>query len=210
MAIVNSQLNTKVKTGVVRFSYVHVFEPTAFDESQEPKYSVMLLIDKKDKETTDAINTAYKNAVAQGVSRFGEGFKKRVNDLLCKPGDTKGLIRDGDTDPRYEDDPETYGGKYVLNCKCKSAPGVIAIETGMQRLTLENGGPESFYSGCYGKATFNLYPFSKAGNIGVAVGLNNLLKTRDGENLGGKVSAESDLGAELSDSSNYDEDGLIG
>ena len=46
----NGQLNTKVKTGEVRFSYCHLFEPHAFDEIQEPKYSVMLLIDKNDKE----------------------------------------------------------------------------------------------------------------------------------------------------------------
>ena len=210
MANVNGQLNTKVKTGVVRFSYVHVFEPTAFDDSQEPKYSVMLIIDKSDRETINAINTAYKNAVAQGVSKFGESFKKRVNDLLCKPGDKTGIVRDGDTDPRYEEAPETYGGKYIVNCKCKTAPGVLAVETGKKRLTAEEGA-EIFYSGCYGKATFNLYPFSRSGNVGIAVGLNNVLKTMDGDNLGGKASAESDFGDELSDMSNYeDENGLLG
>lgn len=195
----NGQLSTKVKTGEVRFSYCHLFEPHSFDETQEAKYSVMLLIDKNDKATIAAINTAYKNAKQNGINKFGQKFGQLVNDLLCKPGDKNGLVRDGDTDPRYADDKETYAGMYILNCKCATAPGVYAKERGTQKLTQAD--EEIVYSGCYGKATFNLYPYSKAGNTGIGVGLNNVLKTRDGENLGGRVSGEVDFADEFNDDS---------
>ena len=38
-----------------------------------------------------------------------------------------------------------------------------------------------------------LYAFNSNGNRGIACGLNNLQKIRDGEPLGGKVSAEDDF-----------------
>lgn len=195
----NGQLSTKVKTGEVRFSFCHLFEPHAFEETQEAKYSLMLLIDKNDKETVGAINTAYKNAKQNGINTYGQKFSQLVNDLLCKPGDKSGLVRDGDTDPRYSDSPETYAGKYILNCKCKTAPGVYAKERGTQKLTMVD--QEIIYSGCFGIVTFNLYPYQKAGNTGIGVGLNNVLKTRDGDNLGGRVSGEVDFADEFNDTS---------
>lgn len=208
----NGQLSTKVKTGEVRLSYCHLFEPHAVQEGQEPKYSVMLLIDKEDKATISMINAAYKNAKQNGINKYGAKFATLVNDLLCKPGDKTGLVRDGDTDPRYTDQPETYAGKYILNCKCKTAPGVYAKEKGTQKLGIED--QELVYSGCFGKVTFNLFPYSAAGNTGIGVGLNNVLKTRDGDNLGGRVSGEVDFADEFNDTSSYpgfsEDDELLG
>ena len=49
------------------------------------------------------------------------------------------------------------------------------------------------YSGVYGRASINLYAFNSTGNKGIACGLNNLQKIRDGEPLGGKSRAEDDF-----------------
>ena len=49
------------------------------------------------------------------------------------------------------------------------------------------------YSGVYGRASINFYAFNSNGNKGIACGLNNLQKIRDGEPLGGKSSAASDF-----------------
>lgn len=43
---------------------------------------------------------------------------------------------------------------------------------------------EEFYSGCYGYVSINFYPFNAKGNVGVAAGLNNVMKVKDGESLG--------------------------
>ena len=49
------------------------------------------------------------------------------------------------------------------------------------------------YSGVYGRASISFYAFNSNGNRGIACGLNNLQKIRDGEPLGGRASAESDF-----------------
>ena len=43
------------------------------------------------------------------------------------------------------------------------------------------------------RASITFYVFNSSGNKGIACGLNNLQKIRDGEPLGGKASAESDF-----------------
>lgn len=190
----NGQVSTKVKTGVVRFSYACLFAPKAFDEGQTPKYSVSLLIDKNDKATLTAIKQAYENAKQVGVQKYGARFSNLVNDLACKPNDKLGLMRDGDADPRYNEDDANHG-MYILNAKCLTAPGVYALETGSTQLTIAQ--EDIVYSGCYGKASINFFPFQKAGNTGIGVGLNNVLKTLDGDNLGGRVSGAVDFADEL-------------
>jgi hypothetical protein len=41
--------------------------------------------------------------------------------------------------------------------------------------------------------TVNLFPYSASGNNGVGVGLNNVIKLRDGEKLSGGRSADADF-----------------
>lgn len=55
------------------------------------------------------------------------------------------------------------------------------------------------YSGVYGRASISFYAFNSSGNKGIACGLNNLQKIRDGEPLGGKASAESDFATDDDD-----------
>lgn len=45
----------------------------------------------------------------------------------------------------------------------------------------------------YGRASINFYAFNSNGNKGIACGLNNLQKMKDGEALGGKSRAEDDF-----------------
>jgi hypothetical protein len=49
------------------------------------------------------------------------------------------------------------------------------------------------YSGCYGRVSLSFYAFNTNGNRGIACGLNNLQKLRDGEPLGGQMSAETEF-----------------
>ena len=51
------------------------------------------------------------------------------------------------------------------------------------------------YSGCYGRISVNFYGFNSNGNRGIAAGLGNIQKLRDGESLGGRTSAEDDFDA---------------
>ena len=74
-----------------------------------------------------------------------------------------------------------------------SAPGIVDAN---RQPIIERS---EMYSGIYGRASINFYAFNVNGNRGIACGLNNLQKLRDGEPLGGKASAESDFATEEDD-----------
>lgn len=167
---------TKVITGKVRFSYAHVFEPKAIEEGQTPKYSVSILIPKSDKKTLDKIEKAIEAAKQAGKAKFGEKIPARL----------KMPLRDGDEE---RPDDENYADCYFVNANSTNKPGIV--DENRQEIIDR----DEFYSGCYGKASINFYAFNAAGNKGVAAGLNNLMKTDDGERLGGGSTAEEDFGS---------------
>jgi len=172
----NELKQTKVVTGVVRFSYLHVWEPSAVDEGQDPKYSASLIIPKSDKKTLKAIKEAIENAKVQGKSnKFGGKI----------PANLKTPLRDGDED---RPDDEAYENSYFVNANSKTKPGIVDKDCNK---ILDQ---DEVYSGCYGRASITFYPFNTSGNKGIACGLNHLQKLKDGEPLGGRSTAENDFG----------------
>lgn len=170
--------NTKVIAGPVRFSYAHVWEPSAIEEGQEKKYSVSLIISKENKKLIAEINKAIEAAKQQGkTSKFGGKI----------PAKLKNPLRDGD-DERPDD--ENYANAFFINANCKTKPGIVDKD----RNPIMS--QDEFYSGCYGYASVTFYPFNTSGNMGIACGLNHLMKTKDGEPLGGRSSVDADF-AEL-------------
>lgn len=172
--------STKVITGKARFSYANVFEPRAISEDQKAKYSVSIIIPKKDKKTIAKIEAAIAAAAEDGKAKFGGKVPKKYKQPL----------RDGDED---REDDDAYENSVFINANSLNRPGLVD----------ENLDPimdkEDFYSGCYGRASVNFYAYNVSGNIGIACGLNNLQKLEDGERLGGAAaSAEDDFGDDLS------------
>ena len=93
-------------------------------------------------------------------------------------------LRDGDLE---RPDDEAYKNAYFINANSATAPGIVDAD---RQPILERS---EVYSGVYGRASINLYAFNSNGNKGIACGLNNLQKIRDGEPLGGKSRAEDDF-----------------
>ena len=164
--------STEIVTGEIRLSYAHLFTPTLPANAapgQQAKYSVCLLIDKKDEKTLKLIREAVQHALTAGVStKFGGKTPKKWHDPL----------RDGDAEKDLDRNPE-YAGCYFINCSSQRKPGLV------DRRGVEILDPDELKSGDYAKADINFYPYSNTGNAGVACGINNVLKTRDGEALGG-------------------------
>lgn len=179
-------MSTKVVTGTVRFSYLNVFKPKAINEGQDPKYSVCLLIPKKDKKTLDKIKKAIEAEKKAGAA---EKWKGKV------PANLKTPLRDGDVE-RADEHPE-YAGMYFINANSAKKP-VLLDESKDEVLD-----QTELYSGCWGRANVNFYCFDVNGNRGIAVGLNALQKKRDDEPLGGMITAES-AAADFDD--DYDDD----
>ena len=178
-----TSMSTKVITGKVRFSYVNIFKSRAFQAGQDAKFSVCLLIPKEDKKTIKAIRAAVDEAIQDGISSKWNGKK---------PANLKLPLRDGDAE-RADEAPE-YEGMYFLNCNSSQKPGIVDKDLN------EILDPDEVYSGCWGRASINFYPFNSNGNKGVGVGLNNIQKLKDGDRLGAaRASAEDDFSDDFED-----------
>lgn len=168
---------TKVVTGLVRLSYVQIFSKRSFTEGTDAKYSLCVLVPKKDTKTLKKIQAAMKSAAEEGISTKFNGKK---------PSNLHLPLRDGDEE-RADEAPE-YKGMYFFNCKSDRKPGIVDKDCN------EILDPDEVYSGCWGRVSVNFYPYSVNGNKGVAVGLNNVQKLKDDQRLGGAAaSAEDDF-----------------
>ena len=173
---------TKVITGVnTRWSYANVWEPKAM-EGGKPKFSVSLIIPKSDTVTVGKIKAAIEEAYRDGQSKL-KGNAKTVPALST----LRTPLRDGDLE--RPDDP-AYANAYFVNANSTTAPGVVDANRN------EILDKSEVYSGCYGRASISFYASNANGNKGIACGLNNLQKIKDGEPLGGRASAESDFATE--------------
>lgn len=171
----NNSIKTKVITGVnTRLSYFHGWEPVSVNGGAE-KYSVSVLIPKNDKETINAINAAIDAAIEEGISKFGG---KKPNKAAIKLP-----LRDGDT----ERDDEAYKGHFFINANSNTPPQIVDRSV---KPILDRG---EVYSGCFARVSLNFFAFNSNGSKGVACGLGNIQKVRDGEPLGGKSKAEDDF-----------------
>jgi hypothetical protein len=170
---------TKIITGKdTRWSYANVWEPKSINGST-PKYSVSLIIPKSDKVTIEKIKKAIEAAYREGEAKL-KGNSKTLPPLSA----IKTPLRDGDLE--RPDDP-TYANSYFINANSATAPGIVDIDLNPILNRSE------VYSGVYGRASVSFYAFNSNGNRGIACGLGNLQKIRDGEPLGSKASAEDDF-----------------
>lgn len=129
--------------------------------------------------TVKKIKAAIEAAYHEGEAKL-KGNSKSVPALSL----IKTPLRDGDTE--RPDDPN-YAGSYFVNANSATAPGIVDADC--QPILTRS----EVYSGVYGRASISFYAFNSNGNRGIACGLNNLQKLRDGEPLGGRASAESDF-----------------
>ncbi len=169
-----SNNKTKVVTGTVRLSYANVWEPKSINGGAE-KYSVSLIIPKSDKKTIAAINAAIDAAIEEGLAKFGG---KKPNKAAIKLP-----LRDGDT----ERDDEAYANSYFVNANSPTPPQIVDqnVNPIMNR--------SEIYSGVYARVSISFFAFNSNGNKGVACGLGNIQKVRDGQPLGTRSTAEDDF-----------------
>lgn len=152
------------------------------------KFELTLLIDKDD----PGLKTMKQRAQA--------AIAKKWPDPAKRPKGLRSPFRDGDVDK--PSNPE-YEGKTFIAFRTEKKPGVVnaANEDIIDQ--------SEFYAGCFARVTFNAYAYDTMGNKGVAFGLNNVQKVKDGEALGGNRRAARDEfePIESDDPGNYDDDG---
>lgn len=173
---------TKVITGPsTRWSYVNAWEAKSINGGA-PKFSVSLIIPKSDTKTIEKVKAAIQAAYEEGQSKLkGNGKSVPALSVLKTP------LRDGDVE---RPDDEAYANAYFINANSATAPGIVDAD---RNPIIDRS---EVYSGVYGRASINFYAFNSNGNKGIACGLNNLQKIKDGEPLGGKSRAEDDFATE--------------
>ena len=176
----NNNVSTKVITGVVRLSYANVWEPKSINGSAE-KFSVSIIIPKSDTKTINEINDAVDLAIKESAGKFGGKIPNKASLKLP--------LRDGDA----ERDDEAYKGAYFVNANSKTPPQIVDKDLNPILDKTE------VYSGCYARVSLTFYAFNSNGNKGIACGLGNIQKIRDGESLGGRSSAEDDFTSAAAD-----------
>lgn len=163
--------NTNVILTNVRLSFLRVFQP-----NKDGKYTATVLIPKADKRNYEAACNAAEAAKAAGAAKFGAAWPKRP----------KVTLYDGDdVQPSGKEWGPECAGHWVLRTSSKNQPEVV------DRRCQPILNASEVYSGMYANIDLNFFPYSGDSSAGVACGLNNIQKVRDGEPLSGRASAKS-------------------
>lgn len=170
---------TKCLTGEVRISFEHLSRPYS-NNGGEPKYSCTVLVPKTDTATYNDLKNALNAAYEVGVNDKWKGSRPQLRYPVIYDGDG---VR-----PSGEAFGEECKGHWVLTASSKQQPQVVHQSNIRVQLA-----ETDIYSGMYARVTVNFFPYENSGNRGVGCGLGNVLKTRDGEPLSGRASAESDF-----------------
>lgn len=172
----------QVVTPEFRAAFAEVFQPKAFGEGK-PKYSVVMLFDKK----TDL--TALKKAAFYVASaEYGPDKKKWPKNFRMP-------FRDGDE----KQDLAGYKGKIFITASSMERPGIV--DKDKQQIHESDG---TFYSGCFARAQINAFTYDAKGNKGVSFGLQNLQKVKDGDRFSGRQNPE-DVFETIEDGSDAEE-----
>lgn len=160
----------KCLTPKFRVSFPAVFKAKAFKE-QEPKYSVVMLFDKK--ADLKELKRAANNAI---IEKFGP-------DKTRWPAKLRSPFRDGNE----KQDLQGYANTIFVTASSKQQPGVINQRK--EDILSE----QEFYAGCYARATLIAFYYDQSGNKGVSFSLQNLQKMADGEKFSGRRDAAEEF-----------------
>lgn len=167
---------TNVTTGEVRFSYVHLFKPYAAMQGQEEKYSCTILVPKTDTDTMNRINAAIEAAKQRGIS---EKWNGQCPPMVPTP------VHDGDG--VRPSDGMAFGpeckGHWVFTASAKEDYPPEVVDSNRNPIMNQS----EVYSGMYGMVNVTFFPYSFGGKKGIGCGLGPVMKTRDGEALGGSA-----------------------
>ncbi len=169
----------QMTTGEVRLSYAHLYELYS-NNGGEPKYSVTVLMPKTDVQSKARLDAAFEVAKQKGIA-------EKWNGVL--PPVIASAIYDGDG-VRPNGDPfgQECKGCWVFTASSKNP--VQLVDAGMNPIVQKG----ELYSGCYARVCISLFPYHSNGKRGIGIGLEAVQKLRDGDPLGGGVSAADAFG----------------
>lgn len=174
MAITRPKHPTTIVTGPMLIVFCNLDKAKQGPRGGEPLYSVCGITPKSDKETKKKFDTAIQAACELGKPLWGGVIPKNL-DLPLRDGDLKG--------EKYLE----FKNSFFFNAKSRYKPGLVDAD-GIEILD-----SSQVYSGCIARLSINLYPYNAVGNVGIGIGLNNLMKISDGKRLSGRGNPADDF-----------------
>jgi hypothetical protein len=188
----------KLTTPVFRGAFTQgVFEKREGKDGGKPKYSLTAIWTPNDFSAKDkALWSAIK---AQMDAECMRVFKMSWAD--CKrPVDDGGIegFKSGIRNGKSKADLDGFGeGTFFATLSSQYAPGVVDVNK--DTISKEEDNTDEVYAGAYYRATVGVYAYSNK-RKGVAIGLNNLQKIKDGERLDGRGNVGDDFDEEVDSS----------
>ncbi len=175
-----------------RLSYPALFEPKAY-EDQEEKYSCAALFPKTTNLGKPAEGQAY------SLKRIVKNAKIEMwgPDETKWPKNIRSPFKDGDE--KTGDSADDYAGMIYCTMSNKKPPGLVD----QRRRKIED--EAMLYPGCWVRAEVIAFAYSKSGNKGVSLSLQNIQKVRDDESFSGKRNA-ADVFSDVEGEDGGDED----
>ena len=140
------------------------------DDTSEPRYQILIPIDKKDKFWKKAEKMVEKAA------------KEKWGKI---PPKFKSPIKNGDEEA--DEYPDLAGTKFI-NATNSRRPGVVDVD--MEKIV----DPDELYSGAWYRASLRCYAWEHpTGGKGASFSLDNAMKIKDDERFDGATTAEQDF-----------------
>lgn len=180
----------KLQTPPAILSFPHLADPQPVrpGDKGEPKFKGSFIFTKE----TDI--TALKDAALAAVKeRWGDKGEKMI-----KAGQLKWPFRDKPEDIELKGYPE---GSTFFNATSTSQPGMVypwpATGSNKPAQVAQEDIKKVFYPGAIVRASVTAFVFDRPDSKGVAFGLNNLQKLKDGPRMDGRRAAEDEFEADL-------------
>lgn len=187
----------KLTTPVFRVGFPNLFEPTSYKDNPKKTYNLIAIFTPakytgKDKERWNALK-ALIDAECKRV------FKKTWAEC-CKSEEEGGIdnfkrgLRNGKNKKQ-----EGFGeGTWFATLATKFLPGVVGptqADGSKPVISVEEGNTDEIYAGIYGRASVGVYAYDNISK-GVAIGLRNFQKLKDGARLDNRGDVGDDFDEE--------------
>lgn len=165
----------------VRFSYLNAFQakPPFNNPNGEAKFSTTILVPKSNTHAKAIIDQAINAAIEAGVSTKWNNVRPPQPAICVHDGDG---VRPSDGQAFGEE----CKGCWVFTASAKADHPPFVVDAQVQPII----DPTQVYSGMWGNVSVSFFPYNSAGKKGIGCGLNGLQKTRDGEPLSARVTAQ--------------------
>jgi len=171
-------LATTITIGPVRVSYHNLLKPRSQNgNAEEKKYGATFLIPKSIPAIKQSIDSAIEAAIRDGLNTKWNGSAPPQPPIPLSDGD--GVRPNGD---RYS--PECYSN-YVMSAKSKDKPEIVNMQ--LQPIINES----EIYNGMYVYASVSFFSYARSGKKGIGCSLNAVMKYKDGDPLGRRITAAS-------------------